>query len=164
MTKGILRASRAALLMVVAACSGGGAAGNERGMAETAAPASQAELEAVNREFIDRYNQGDLEGFTAVYSDDAKLYPHGVDVLEGRAAITEFWRGAERHFGIRNVTLTTLEMEIDGDRAWEVGRASYDSNDGPVEGRYLVVWARQPDGQWRWHRDFMNAGAPGATP
>ena len=126
---------------------------------DTAMPATRADLEQINRDFIGRYNQGDLEGFTAVYTEDAKLYPPNMATVEGLEAITEFWRGGREFMGIRDVSLTTEEMEIQGDRAWEVGRARYTTNQGPVEGRYMVVWKRLPSGEWRWHRDFMNSAA-----
>lgn len=133
---------------------------HEAPAAEAQPPATRADLEQINRDFIGRYNQGDLSGFTEVYTEDAKLYPPNMATVEGRDAITEFWRGGQQYMGVRDVSLTTEEMEIQGDRAWEVGRASYTTNQGPVEGRYMVVWKRLPSGEWRWHRDFMNSGAP----
>ena len=137
------------------------AAGQATG-AEDPAAARQA-IEQVNRQFVERYNQGDLEGFVEVYTDDAKLYPPGQPVVEGREAITGFWQAGRDQMGIRDVSLTTNELEVMGDRAWEVGTANYTTNQGPVESRYMVIWERTPQGEWRWHRDMMSPGAGGAT-
>lgn len=130
----------------------------EQASTETAT-VSRQEIERINEEHIDRYNQDDVAGFTEVYTEDARLYPPGQETLEGREAIQEFWQAGHDQAGIRDVSLTTEEFEAMGDQAWEVGTASYTTDQGPVESRYMVIWQRGPDGEWRWHRDLMSPGA-----
>ena len=139
----------------------GAAQAGEATTGQDSAAARQA-IQQVNQDFIDRYNQGDLEGFVEVYTPDAKLYPPGQPVVEGQEAITGFWQAGQDQMGIRDVSLTTSELEVMGDRAWEVGTANYTTNQGPVESRYMVIWKRTPEG-WRWHIDMMSPGAGGAT-
>lgn len=127
----------------------------------TMATITRQEIERINQEHVDRYNQDDVAGFTEVYTEDAVLYPPGQPAIEGRQAIQQFWQGGHDQAGIRDVNLTTEEFQAMGDQAWEVGTADYTTNEGPVSGRYMVIWQRGPDGEWRWHRDLMSPGPSG---
>lgn len=140
--------------------------GTQTAVAAEPAPSQSAaftrqDIERINQEYIDRYNAGDVAGFAEVYTEDAKLYPPGQETVEGREAIQQFWQGGHDHAGIRDVSLSTEEFGAMGDQAWEVGTANYITNEGPVEGRYMVIWEQGPDGEWRWYLDLMSPGAGG---
>jgi ketosteroid isomerase-like protein len=50
-----------------------------------------------------------------------------------------------------------------GDLAWTTGRAVYRSRGEEAYTKYLTIWARQPDGSWRWLLDAGNL-RPAAAP
>jgi ketosteroid isomerase-like protein len=50
-----------------------------------------------------------------------------------------------------------------GDLAWTVGRAVYRAAGEEAFTKYLTIWARQPDGSWRWLLDAGNL-RPAAAP
>ena len=50
-------------------------------------------------------------------------------------------------------TVTTVDLWLDGDTAYETGKYSYkyQENGQPVteQGRYVTIWKRQTDGSWK---------------
>lgn len=108
------------------------------------------------------YNAGNGAEVGALYSVDAALLPPGGAQVNGRQAITEFWSGAIAS-GLANVDLETLELEIAGDKAIDVGRLSgtvpaEGGGTTAVAGKFIVIWKRGDDGAWRLHRDIWNMG------
>jgi uncharacterized protein (TIGR02246 family) len=140
------------MLAAPALAQDGEDAGAAAGIARSAAAFSRA-LEA-----------GDAATMAAQYTDDATLIPPNGRLVGGREAILAFWTPRNPDFKTLEHRLTTDKLEVTGDVAIEVGtwlqRGQAGENE-PTEssGRYLVVWRRQPDGEWRmqfdsWTRPF----------
>jgi ketosteroid isomerase-like protein len=110
-----------------------------------------------NRKFGAAAGRKDYAGLAALYSDDAKLLPPDAPIVTGRKAIEEFWRAAAASLGLLSVTLKTLDLEVSGDIACETGEAELTIGSGQAKVKYLVVWRRSGDGQWRLHRDIWNS-------
>ncbi len=129
----------------------------ESALAEPAVdPAAlRAEIEAVNRQFAEALDRGDVASAVQVYTDDARILPPDMAPAEGRPAIEQFWAGGVQQLGIGGVRLTTEEAEAFGEMAYEQGRYAFTTNQGPAQGKYLVIWSRTPDG-WRWRRHIWN--------
>lgn len=124
---------------------------------EAADPAAvRSEIEAVNARHVAAFNQGDIAGFAQVYTEDAQILPPDMPMVEGRQGIQEFWTGGAQQMGIRDLRLTTEEVEVFGDQAYERGTSYFMTNDGPATGKYVVIWKRTPEG-WKWHRDIWNS-------
>jgi ketosteroid isomerase-like protein len=62
---------------------------------------------------------------------------------------------------MKDLTLTTLEVEAHGDTAHEVGTWAVKGADGAAvdTGRYIVIWKKE-GGAWRLHRDIWNSSTP----
>ena len=116
--------------------------------------------EAADRQFMERFNSGDVEGAArGVYTQDAVLLPPGAPRTEGREAIVGFWRGAAEQLGVEKVDLSTVSFTSIGDHAYQIGRAILTLKDGvEAEAKYLVIW-KQEDGAWKWHVDIWNSNA-----
>lgn len=113
-------------------------------------------IDATNRRFMDAFNAGDIAGAAqGVYTKDARVLPPGGDTVQGRENIVQFWQGAAQALGITRVQLTTVELEIQGDSAYEIGRADLTVAGGKQSAvaKYVVVW-KQESGEWRWHIDI----------
>lgn len=121
------------------------------------------DIEAANKAFADTYNAGDAKGVAAKYTEDAALLPPDGKRVDGQDAIAAFWKGA-MDGGLKNLTLTTVEVDSRDDLAFEVGAFTLDApGEGgamtTVAGKYIVVWKKGEDGVWRLHRDIWNSGA-----
>ena len=118
---------------------------------------SQAEIAAVNREFEAAARNGDLARLASLYTSDAiALPPDGRDV-RGRENIKQMWGNIAQQIGLKDVRLNTLDLEVAGDSAYEVGEGVLTlSAGGSAVVNFVVVW-KKVDGRWRLHRDIWNA-------
>ena len=114
-------------------------------------------VEEANRKFGAAAGRKDYAALAALYTDNAKLLPPDAPFVTGRKAIEEFWRAAAASLGLISVTLKTQDLELSGDISCETGEADLTLGSGPAKVKYLVVWRRGGDGQWRMHRDIWNA-------
>ena len=98
----------------------------------------------------------DIDALDNVYTADARILPPGADLIEGRAAIKEFWRQAIASLGVTDASLTTVDAEAAGDTVVEVGRAELTLGEGhAVAVKYVVHW-KEEDGAWKWRTDIWN--------
>jgi ketosteroid isomerase-like protein len=109
-----------------------------------------------NRKLGTAVGRKDYAALAALYTDNAKVLPPDAPIITGKKAIEEFWRAAATTLGLTGVALKTLDLEITGDTACEVGEADLKLNSGQTKVKYVVVWLRGGDGQWRLHRDIWN--------
>ena len=109
-----------------------------------------------NRNFGAAAARKDYAGMAAFYTDGAKLLPPDAPIVSGRKAIEDFWRTAANALGLTDVILKTIDLEVTGDVACEVGEADLQLTSGQAKVKYLVVWLRGDDGEWRLHRDIWN--------
>jgi uncharacterized protein (TIGR02246 family) len=106
--------------------------------------------------FEQAFNSGEGGKLAGLYTNDAVAFPPGSPRVEGREAIGAMWQGAINS-GIKDLDLEALEIIPAGEKtAYEVGRVSMTTPSGPAEGKYIVIWKQDDDGQWRLHRDIWN--------
>jgi uncharacterized protein (TIGR02246 family) len=116
-------------------------------------------------EFSAAFNRGDVKAVAAMYTEDAIALPPDADIVRGRTAIEKLWTEAMAS-GMKSITFTVLDVQSSGDLAVETGRAAIGLQPAgqPVTtqtGKYVVVWQRGADGQWRLLRDIWNSGGAG---
>ena len=120
-------------------------------------------IEATIKSLVESLNGGDAAGVAAHYTDDAALLPPNAARIDGREGIQGVWQGLI-DADVRDVALTTQEVDVFGDVANEVGliSATAPSEDGgrvQLAGKYVAVWKRGGDDTWRLHRDIWNFDA-----
>ncbi len=120
-------------------------------------------IEAMGKTLCELANAGNAAGMADLYSDDAILMPPGVGRITGRGGIQQYWQGL-LDAGVKDLSLTTLEVEDVGDAAVEVGLiAATAPGEGDARvaltGKYMVSWKRGGGGNWRLHRDIWNFDA-----
>ena len=121
----------------------------------------RADIETVNREIGKAFSRGDAAAIAAFYTDDAVVMPPNSQMIKGRKAIEEFWKGA-MGMDVRSIQLDTLDVQSGTDLAYEIGNATMIIQ--PQGGKaatdtvkYVVVWKRQPDGSWKLAADIWNS-------
>jgi uncharacterized protein (TIGR02246 family) len=120
-------------------------------------------IERVIAQFEKAVNAKDAATIANMYTDDAALMPPGSPPIKGRNNIQQFWQSF-MDAGAGDAKLRVTEVNSFGDTAYEIG--SFEANlpnpqVGTVrgQGKYVVIWKRQPDGSIRLHVDIFNMNA-----
>ena len=127
---------------------------------------SAREIKAREQEWQKAFNSGDASGVAQLYAPDARVLAPNSPIVQGRADIEAFVKGfvqtgAQLAFDI----ITVHETEK---LCVAVGRYQMDIPAGDEvqkdEGKFIEVWAKQPDGSWLIVDDTFNSSLPAATP
>jgi uncharacterized protein (TIGR02246 family) len=118
-----------------------------------------------DREWSAAASEGrDVERILSFWTDDAKVFPPGAPVVDGKQAIREFVTGSLSIPGFR-IWWEPEEAVVSpsGDMGYTIGRnhLTMPDADGNLEtesGRGVAVWRREPDGTWRCMIDIWNSG------
>ena len=111
--------------------------------------------------FEDAFFRGDVDTLSQIYTEDAEWLVPSAPVIRGRDAIGQAWKNVLGSGG-NSVRVDVGEVQESGDWAYEVGAFTARAPDGKVlnAGKYIVIWKRQPNGDWKAHRDVFNWDIP----
>lgn len=102
----------------------------------------------------------------AFYATDAQLLPVAEPVVSGRPAIEREWANVYGIPGFQNrARMTRLEIAESGDLAftqgtYESAMRGADGKPTTEVGKWISVWRREADGQWRVVADIFNTDSP----
>jgi ketosteroid isomerase-like protein len=122
----------------------------------------EAAVRAASAEWARVAAAKDLEKTLSYYADDASMFPPNLPIATGSEARRKVWT---QLFSTPDVAFsnaaTKIEAARSGDLAYETGTFEESFRDGggsPVRivGKYVVVWKKQPDGQWKAILDVFN--------
>ena len=121
---------------------------------ETAIAEARKAIDKGNAQWIDAWDKADASLIAGLFSPDGIMLGGNGKSFKGPQQILEHMKlvleGAGK--GVKS-TVTTVEVWLDGDAAYETGRYSYTFQEkgAPVteEGRYVTIWKRQSDGSWK---------------
>jgi ketosteroid isomerase-like protein len=100
------------------------------------------------------------------YTDDATFGPPNGPPLTGHDALVAFVRALPP---TREFTLRQVDVDGRSDLAYVYGKYSWvlmvsGQPELPDSGKYIEVWRKQSDGNWKILRDVFNSDVPLATP
>jgi ketosteroid isomerase-like protein len=128
------------------------------------AQAARSDTHAIQeaaRQFSAAYMRGDAEAITALYTQDAVIFPERSAAISDRAALERYWTVKPGQKITRHLLIST-QVVVDGNHAYDHGIFEIEGERngkswGPLRGKYLVVWRRESDG-WKMHLDMWNSG------
>lgn len=133
---------------------------------ESAAPKAPDALAAVrsaidkgNAQWSEGWRKGDAAMVAALFAEDGVQLASSGKVIKGPQQIRERQKAAMQGAdpGVK-VTVTTTNVWLDGDTAYETGKYKYEYTEkgkpGTDEGQYVTVWKRQKDGSWKLSMDM----------
>jgi ketosteroid isomerase-like protein len=115
-----------------------------------------AAIRAAEKRLAESFEDPDPAAWVDCYTEDAVFVGPGAPAIQGRDALLAV---------APQIEMSSVEISADttigaGDFAATSGRASWVSgppDSGPtIRRRFLMVWRRDPDGQWRIAREFLN--------
>ena len=106
------------------------------------------------------------QAWVNLYTDDATIGPPNSPPLTGHDALVAWVRALPP---AREFTLRPVDIDGRGDLAYVYGKYSWvimvpGQPELPDSGKYIEVWRKQSDGNWKTLRDVFNADVPLATP
>jgi uncharacterized protein (TIGR02246 family) len=121
--------------------------------------AARAAITAANELWMAAFDKGDAAGIAANYTEDTQVMPPNSEIVRGRAAVQSVFQGFI-DAGLK-VKLETVEVEGQGDIAFEVGMADVIGPDGQMldKGKYIVIW-KMVGSEWKMYRDIWNSNMP----
>ncbi|MFA1625226.1 DUF4440 domain-containing protein [Rhizobium mongolense] len=124
------------------------------------AQTAQSSIEANNADFVDKFAAKDAKGLGQHYTEDAVAFPPNENRVAGRESVQKMWQ-SWIDAGLTDLTLKAAQVEESGNLAYEEGTYSIKipGKDGKTSeeiGKYIVVWKKGDDGEWRLHRDIWN--------
>lgn len=103
----------------------------------------------------------DLDGVVSLYTDDAVILPDEKEIASGKNAIRKFYNDwfAENDKLVQQ-RFDNVDSVQEGDLLIDStkfsGVATKDGKEVQLKGKRLVVWKRDPKGEWKILRDTWN--------
>ena len=112
-----------------------------------------------NSKWVKYYNNGDSKGIASLHTLDAVVIPPKYDFVIGRDNIEQMYQ-AEIEMGNGKLDLKTTEVIQEGLYAYETGlyiiKMTIDGEEVNDNGKYIVVWEKQKNGDWLCKKDIWN--------
>jgi uncharacterized protein (TIGR02246 family) len=117
-------------------------------------------IEKANSEFIVAMKTGDAATIAAPYTENASFITIDGACIQGRTEIEKMYRDRFARIGqVSSTKINSKKLVVDGDLAYESGYGEIGVlKDGKLSingGRFLTVWQRQADGDWKILRNVV---------
>ncbi len=125
--------------------------------------ADEAALKKLDDEWSRAVGARDVEKTVSFYSDDAVMMPPDIPTLTGKEPIRALWRSMlESPSFSGGWQATKIEVARSGDLAYVSGTYEFNETDAggrPIadKGKYVEVWKKQADGNWKCVADMFNS-------
>jgi len=136
------------------------------GCATMAKGGTEADMEAI-QEIWKTYSSarvaGDAGLWLSLWDEEGIQMPPGIPA-RGKAVLDEIVPKGFAAGGVSSMNIYPEEITVAG--SWAYTRGTYDSDrvvEGKavrVEGKFLTILKRQPDGSWKIYRDCFNSSTP----
>jgi len=108
---------------------------------------------------------GDLSAWLSLWTEDGVQMPPNEPPVIGKDQIQKANKAAFDQFTFE-MEITNKEIQIAGD--WAFSRGTYAATVSPkngdqpfpIDGKFMTILERQPDGNWKIHRDIFNSNVP----
>jgi uncharacterized protein (TIGR02246 family) len=124
-------------------------------------PDEQA-IRKLDKEWSAAARSKDLDKTISFYSDDASALPFNAPIATGKEQIRQVWAHLTSLPGFAlTFSPTKIEVAKSGDLAYDVGTFELKANDAQGStvtqvGKYVVVWKKQSDKQWKAILDMFS--------
>ena len=109
--------------------------------------------------------KGDTAALMSVYAEDAITMAPNAKRATGRAAVSQMYAETMKEVKFPAVSIKSDDVIVSGDYAIETGtyRMTMQPKAGKSMddvGKFITIWKKQPDGQWKMIRDIFNTDLP----
>jgi len=127
---------------------------------------SEGPSKSVTQHVMQASTSGDVNLLVSLFADDALFMPPNDTNVYGTAEIRSWWEDYFTSFKITSQVETEKEITVAGNQAFE--RTSFTGTITPKKDgakivddiRSLIVWKKQPDGDWKISHFIWNSTKP----
>jgi uncharacterized protein (TIGR02246 family) len=129
---------------------------------QQADPPADRAVDGIWKEYSASLNAGDIDRWVALWTDDGVQMPPDEAPVVGKEKIRARNGAVLQKFKF-DIGITNQEVQTVGDLAYSRGvyKATLTPKQGgkpiPIDGKYMTILRRQPNGSWRIHRDIFNS-------
>ena len=124
--------------------------------------ADEQVIRKMDKEWSAATQSKDAGKLLVYYAEDASVFPFNAPIATGKEQIQKVWMGLMAMPGFSlSFAPTKIEVAKSADLAYDVGTFELkfaDANGKPTTeiGKYVVVWKKQADMQWKVVADIFN--------
>ncbi len=109
------------------------------------------------------FNAKDVDSLVMIYTSDTRLLPPNGETVTGRDAVRAIFGGLI-DAGISG-ELTSVDAKVSGDMGYDIGTYTLMDGDTVVDtGKFIEIFHRGDDGEWRISNDMWSSDLPAAAP
>jgi ketosteroid isomerase-like protein len=126
--------------------------------------AVQMEIEERLRSHAEALSRRDTDAALELFASDAVLKIANAEPVRGAHALREFFERTFAAMTLGGGRFFTEELYLYDVLAFHFGSYEFESVSGQIQekGGFAIVWRRQRDGSWRYHRGILNSTLPPA--
>jgi uncharacterized protein (TIGR02246 family) len=142
-------------LLTLASCSAGNQQQSQPGVIADNRAADESTIRTMDADWGKAIGAKDAQQSASYYADDGSLLAPSAPLAIGKDAIQKTWAGLMATPGFAlSFAPTKIEVSRAGDLAYEIGNYELTTNDKKgkpqtVKAKYVVVWGKQPNGNWK---------------
>jgi ketosteroid isomerase-like protein len=130
--------------------------------------ADRSAVDKAHQGFLAAMRANDCTALLRQLADDAVFVPPNEPNAAGKTAIRAWCEAAFRDAKTAAVTVSDRGVTVAAD--WAIEHGKFDWSLAPVagggvvhvQGSFVAIWHRQPDGSWKMTRDIWNSSQPAA--
>jgi uncharacterized protein (TIGR02246 family) len=127
---------------------------NESPIQAAALTEARQAIDKGNAQWVEAWDKADATMIASLFASDGVLLGRNGKLFKGPQQILERQKTVMEAAGKGvKCTVTTVDLWLDGDTAYETGTYSYKYQEKgkPVneEGRYVTIWRKQNDASWK---------------
>lgn len=132
--------------------------------------ADETTLKNLDAEWSNAAGAKDIDKTVSFYSDDVLIMPPNSPALQGKASARGMWQAMLSMPGFGGGwNATRVDVARSGDLAYITGTYEFNETDASGKpktdkGKYLEVWKKQADGNWKCVVDIFNTDLPAPAP
>jgi uncharacterized protein (TIGR02246 family) len=122
----------------------------------------EAKIRELDAKWSETASANDVDGTVSYYTDDASLLPPNAPMASGKQAIRATWVALLTPGNRLAWEAKKVEVARSGDMAYLIGTYQLTMKGAQDRGKFVEVWKKQPDGQWKVAVDIFNSDLPAA--
>jgi uncharacterized protein (TIGR02246 family) len=125
-----------------------------------------AKVKETDAAWLKAVQSKDAVAAASYYADTGQMLPANMAIVTGKDAIQKAWGEMIQMPGFALTWENTdTQVSAGGDMAYNIGKYEFTTNDAkgkPMtdKGKFVVVWKKTADGNWKVVADIFNSDAP----